>query len=166
MATEELEAKLVSYIQDAHAMEVNVLQMVGSMIASTADPELKKALETHKTETERHERSLRECLEAHNAKPAVITKEIPSMIGAMVKGIQDQVRTDKPGKNARDGFVTEHLEIAAYELLERLAERAGDGTTAEVARRNRADEERMANTIAASWDKVVDLTLKEAGIAA
>lgn len=82
----------------------------------------------------------------------------------MVKGLQDQIRGDKPGKNARDGFVTEHLEVAAYELLERLAVRAGDAETAEVARRNRLDEERMAQKIASSWDKVMDLTLKDAGL--
>src|SRR5215208_7114040 len=47
----------------------------------------------------------------------------------------------------------EHMEIAAYQLLERLADRAGDTETAEVARRNRADEEEMARRIDASWDR-------------
>jgi ferritin-like metal-binding protein YciE len=80
----------------------------------------------------------------------------------MLKGAVDSVRGDKPGKNARDGFVTEHAEIAAYELLERLAIRAGDTETAEVARQNRVDEEAMAEKIAASWDHVLDLTLADA----
>ena len=72
-------------------------------------------------------------------------------------------RTDKPAKNARDAFVTEHMEIAAYHLLERLAEKAGDQETAEVARRNRADEEAMAHKIHSNWDRFLELTLATPG---
>jgi ferritin-like metal-binding protein YciE len=160
-----LQTKLGDYVEDAHAMETNVLQMLGSMISTTSDPEIRAELERHKEQTEAQEQRLRDRLEALGRSPA-IRKETQTIVGALMKGVADQVRGDKPGKNARDGYVTEHMEIAAYELLERLAERAGDGETAEVARRNKREEEQMAEKIAANWDKFLDLTLDEEGIAA
>jgi len=161
----KLTIKLGDYIENAHAMETNVLQMLDSMIRTTKDKQIKRDLQLHKKQTQRHEERLRERLEKLGRAPST-RKEAQSMIGALMKGVGDQVRGDKAGKNARDGFVTEHMEIAAYELLERLAERAGDTRTATVARQNKREEEAMARKIAAKWDKYVDLTLAEEGIKA
>jgi ferritin-like metal-binding protein YciE len=161
---DKLQEKLLDYLQDAHAMETNVLQMLDSMIANTDDAAMLEMLTHHREETERHGTRLAERLDALGADPSV-RKQAQSVIGGAMKSMVDSMRGDKPGKNARDGFVTEHLEIAAYELLERLAMRAGDSETAEVARSNRAEEEAMAQQIAGSWDHVLDLTLAEAGIA-
>src|SRR5829696_3478974 len=143
MADDRLEQKLVDYVEDAHAMERNVSTMLDSMISSTDEPKIKKLLEDHRRQTEEHERRLRERLDALGAGTSTI-KEVGGLGAALFKGVGDMARTDKHAKNARDGFMTEHMEIASYELLERLAKKAGDQQTAEVARKNRADEQAMA----------------------
>ena len=125
--------------------------------------EVKEMLEDHKRETEEHERRLRERLDALGRGTSV-RKQAQAVGAALLKGVGDQARGDKAGKNARDGYTAEHLEIAAYQLLERLAKKAGDTETAEIARQNRSDEEEMARRIDQSWDRTLDLTLEENGI--
>ena len=163
MTNHDLHDKLVDYIQDAHAMEQNVLKMLDSMIENTDDEVTLALLRHHHAETEQHEARLARRLETIGEGTSG-RKQAQTMIGGALKSVVDSVRGDKPAKNARDGYVTEHVEIAAYELLERLAIRAGDHETAEIARHNRADEQAMADKIAASWDHVLDLTLADAPV--
>ena len=160
MADDKLQQKLADYVEDAHAMEQNDLKMIDSMISTTDDPETRQMLQNHKRETEEHERRMRERLEAMGRGTSA-RKQAQAVGAALLKGVGDKARGDKAGKNARDGYTAEHLEIAAYQLLERLAERAGDSETAEVASQNRAEEEEMARKIDANWDRFVDLTLAD-----
>jgi ferritin-like metal-binding protein YciE len=161
---EELKQQLVKHLSEAHAMEQNVLRMLDSMISTTDDPEIKEKLREHKVETETHLDRVEHRLEAHGQSPSIV-REAGGIFGALMKGVVDMARGEKAGRNARDGYATEHLEIAAYQLLERVATLAGDEETAEAARLNRADEERMAKEIDANWDKFAELSLKEEGIA-
>jgi ferritin-like metal-binding protein YciE len=163
MADDALQQKLIDYIEDAHAMEQSVSRMLDSMMSTTDDPEITEMLRHHKEETERHEQRLRERLDALGAGTST-RKQAQTIATALMKGAADQVRGDQAGKNARDGYVSEHMEIAAYQLLERLAERAGDTETAEIARQNRADDEEMARRIDQSWGRTLELTLQENNI--
>jgi ferritin-like metal-binding protein YciE len=163
MADDKLKEKLADYVEDAHAMEQNDLKMIDSMISTTDDPQMKEMLENHKRETEEHERRLRARLDALGRGTSA-RKQAQAVGAALLKGVGDVARGDKAGKNARDGYTAEHMEIAAYQLLERLAQKAGDTDTAEVARQNRADEEQMARRLDQSWDRTLELTLEENGI--
>jgi ferritin-like metal-binding protein YciE len=165
MASHQLKDQLVKHIDEAVAMEQNVLRMLDGMIETTEDEEIKSDLRQHKLETEQHVERLQRRLEAHDASPSMV-REASGIMAALMKGAVDMVRNEKAGRNARDGYATEHLEIASYQLLERIAERAGDMETAEVARQNRADEEAMAKKIEANWDKFAELSLKEEGVTA
>ena len=163
MASEELKAQLVKHIDEALAMEQNVERMLDGMIETTEDEEIKSELRHHKLETQQHQDRMRRRLEAHGASPSMV-KEAGGVMGALMKSVGDMVRSEKAGRNARDGYATEHMEIASYQLLERIARRAGDEETAEAARRNRADEEAMAKKLDAHWDKFAELSLKEEGV--
>ena len=164
MEQDRMRRKLVEYVQNVHALEQNVLLMLDSMILTTRDEEITKMLRRHKEESRRQEQKLRGRLEALGGLGLTsLGKDVSAIATAQAKGVFDLWRSDKPVQNARDAFVTEHLEIAAYELLERMAERAGDPETARVARENRAEERAMAERIAQNWDRFLDLALAEEG---
>jgi ferritin-like metal-binding protein YciE len=162
--TEELRNQLIKHIDEALAMEQNVLRMLDSMIANTSDPEIKEQLREHKLDTERQSDRLQRRLEAHGASPSAIREGV-GIMQALMKSVLDVARSEKAGRNARDGYATEHMEIATYQLLERIAQRAGDEETAQAARDCRAEEEAMAKKIDANWDRFAELSLQEAGIA-
>jgi ferritin-like metal-binding protein YciE len=161
MAT--IQEQLVKHIDEAYAMEQNVLRMLDGMIETTDDPQMKKDLEHHKAETEGQAERLKARLQAHGESPSMI-REAGGIVAALMKGVVDLARSEKAGRNIRDGYATEHMEIASYQLLERVAQRAGDSETAEVARQNRAQEEAMAEKLERYWDKAADLSLAEQGI--
>ena len=160
---DQLNAQLIKHIDEAHAMEENVLRMLDGMISTTDDPEILDALEHHKLQTQNHSDRMAERLEAHETAPSTV-KQIGGVLGALAKMPLDFVRGEKAGRNARDGYATEHLEIASYELLRRIAQRAGDEVTAQAAQDIIAEERAMAALIEQNWDKFAELSLQEEGV--
>jgi ferritin-like metal-binding protein YciE len=160
---DKLRSKLVDYVQAAHAMEISVTMMLESMIKAADDPKTKEMLESHLQQTTEHKRRMEERLKALDSHRSV-RKAGEAVAVAVPKGLIDRFRSDQRGKIARDGYVAEALEIAAYSLLEQLAMRCGDEPTAEAARRNLADEEEMAKKIAATWGNAIDRRARLGGL--
>jgi ferritin-like metal-binding protein YciE len=159
----QLKEQLIKHIDEAHAMEQNVLRMLDGMISTTDDPEILDALEHHRMQTQGHADRMAQRLEAHDATPSTV-KQLGGVLGALAKLPLDFVRGEKAGRNARDAYATEHLEIAGYELLSRVAQKAGDAETATTAREIIEEERAMAKVIEQNWDKFATLSLREEGI--
>ena len=159
----QMKEQLIRHIDDAHAMEQNVLRMLDAMIADTDDPEILDALEHHRMQTQGHADRMAQRLEAHHATPSAVT-QLGGVLGALAKLPLDFVRSEKAGRNARDAYATEHLEIASYELLRRVAEKAGDDETATAAQEIIEEERAMAMFIEQNWDRFAELSLQEEGI--
>lgn len=154
---------LVKQLDQAHAMEQAVSHMLDGMIRTTSDPSVKADLETHKQETEQHAEKLARCLERYDESPSKV-KEALGTLTALLKAPADLVRGEQEMRNARDGYATEHFEIATYRVLESLAKAAEDKQAVQVARENTADEERMAARIQRNWDRVVAASLEDEGV--
>jgi ferritin-like metal-binding protein YciE len=159
----DLQTQLVKHIDEAHALEQTVLRMLDGLIQTAQDPEVIDKLEHHKLETQEHESIMRRRLEAHGAQPSVV-RQAAGVLEALMKMPLDLVRGEKAGRNARDAYTTEHLEIASYELLARIADRAGDHETAAAAREIIADEQAMADFVSQNWDLFAQASLREAGV--
>jgi ferritin-like metal-binding protein YciE len=160
---EQLKDQLIKHLDEAHAMEQNVLRMLDGMIATTDDPEILDAIEHHKVQTQGHADRMAMRLEAHDAAPSAV-RQLGGVLGALAKMPLDFVRGEKAGRNARDAYATEHLEIASYELLRRVAQKAGDEETATAALEIIDEERAMANLIEQHWDRFAELSLEEEGI--
>ena len=158
-----LEEQLIKHIDEAHAMEQNVARMLDGMIETTDDPEILDALEHHKMQTHGHLDRMAARLRAHDSSPSAV-KQVGGVLGALAKMPLDLMRGEKPGRNARDAFATEHLEIASYELLRRIAEKAGDEATVKAATEIIAEEKSMADFISQNWDRFAELSLREEGV--
>jgi ferritin-like metal-binding protein YciE len=160
MTPSSLEEQLTKYLTDAHSIEQQALAQLRSAPEIAGDPELARAFSEHLTETEGHERLVRERLAAHDAEPAKLKDLFGTITG---KGFVAFARSqpDTPGKLTAHAFSYEHMELAAYELLARVAERAGDSETAAVARRIAGEERRMAQRLADGFDAAVDAALRD-----
>jgi ferritin-like metal-binding protein YciE len=74
-----------------------------------------------------------------------------------------RVNPDTPGKLAMHAYSYEHMELAAYELLRRIAERAGDEPVRAMADHIGAQERAMADRIGRHWDEAVTASLADKG---
>jgi ferritin-like metal-binding protein YciE len=160
MASEALQEQLNKYIADAHSIEQQALQQLRTAPDIAGDPGLAQAFREHFAETEEQERLMRERLAARGGAPSKI-KEIVMRAGGEAFVLFARSQPDTPGKLTAHAFSYEHLELAGYDLLIRVAERAGDAETAAIARRIRDEEQRMADRLAGSFGVAADASLRE-----
>src|SRR5436190_6502662 len=154
--------QLTSYLTDVHSIEEQAIAQLKVAPRIAGGPELARMYEEHLHETESQERLVRERIEARGAKPSAV-KDIAGRVGGWGMVLFAKVNPDTPGKLAMHAHSYEHMELAAYELLRRIAERGGDQSVAGMAREIAGQERAMADRIAARWDAAVDASLREKG---
>jgi ferritin-like metal-binding protein YciE len=158
MAT-TIDEQLTKYLTDAHSIEEQALVQMRLAPRIAGDTELASIFREHWAETDGHERRTRERLEARGAAPSKL-KEAVMKAGGLGFALFATSQPDTPGKLVAHAYSYEHLELASYELLIRVAERAGDAETADAGRAIRAEEAAMAQRLADSFDRAVEASLR------
>ena len=150
--------QLVKYLADIHSIELQALAQLRPALGIAGDERLCRAFERHLVETEDQERRVRERLEELGGKPSKV-KDTAGTVGGWGMAAFAAAQPDTPGKLAMHAYSYEHMELAAYELLGRLAERDGDEKTARMAADIAGEERRMAERLEQSFDTAVEVSL-------
>jgi ferritin-like metal-binding protein YciE len=162
----DIQKELAKYLADAHAIEAQAIQMLQAAPKIVGDvPELKKLFHDHLEETKAHQEIVKARLQAHDSSPSRL-QDAAMRLGALNIGGFFKAQQDTPAKLAGFAYAFEHLEIAAYEELKRVAAKAGDEETVRAAERIGGEERAAANAIAANWEIALQASLESVGAVA
>jgi ferritin-like metal-binding protein YciE len=164
------DAKLAQWLGEAHAKEAELEADLTAHISLTQKAAYKKRLHAHLKETREHKRAVARRIKALGARPTDVP-EIPGlptavseMTGKSIAAVKGQLgvaraliteQAETHVRNAQEELREEHVEIAIYTRIEAFADAVGDKETAQLAKRIRREEERMAKYLTAELPRLV-----------
>jgi ferritin-like metal-binding protein YciE len=156
---EDIRSDLINALADAHAMEKQSLTMLMAAKQVAGDPQLESLYAGHVAETNRHLELVEARLEAYDASRSIL-KDLAGRVSALVLGTGVVAQKNTPAKLVAVAYGYENFEVASYELLRKIAERAGDSETVEMCDRILVNERQAVEKLGASYD----LALQAAGV--
>jgi ferritin-like metal-binding protein YciE len=162
MAPNNLDEQLTKYLTDAHSIEQQALTQLKDAPKLAGDAQIASVFEAHERETEGHERLVASRLEERGAKPSKV-KDLVGLLTGKGFVIFAATQPDTPGKLIVHAFSYEHLEEATYSLLGKVAVRAGDEATAEVAAKIETEEREMGDRLSGCFDRAAELSVAKLG---
>lgn len=162
---DDIGRQLDKYLADAHAIEGQSLQLLARGPRLAGAPALATAYGEHAEETQGQQELVAARLSARGSSSSAL-KDSALRLGALNWGAFFAAQPDTPAKLAGFAYALEHLEIGAYEMLKRVAARAGDEDTVQMANRILAQEHAAANRIRSLFPTAVDAALDAQGLRA
>ncbi len=156
---ESPEDRLLEHLKDAHAIEEQALKQLERAVELAGDSELEQIYRDHLEETQEHSKLIHDRIQAHDEQPSAV-RDLTMRSGAVGLRQLADIPPDTPVKLAMHFYAFEHLEIATYELLGRIAKQTGDDETAEVAGKILEQEREAAEKVAGTFDRAVEMMLE------
>jgi ferritin-like metal-binding protein YciE len=163
VAPDDLQEQIVKYLADAHAIEAQAIELLEKGTGIAGAQTLEALYSEHLAETRDQQELVAERLSALGGSPATL-KDAALRAGALNWAMFFRAQPDTPHKLAAFAYAFEHLEIAGYELLKRVAQRAGDEETSELAERILVQEYEAASRIAGAFGAAIEASFEAAGV--
>src|ERR1700712_5622358 len=139
----------VTALQNAHAIELQALQIMGRQVERLQHyPEMEEALRHHIEETHGQRDRIEEALTRMAEKPAALKEGFLGLVGNLM-ALGHAPSQDEVLKNAFANQAFENFEIATYRCLLVFGEAAGKSTQLPAFVKSLGEEQRMAETVAA-----------------
>jgi len=163
VGADDLREQLVKYLADAHAIEAQAIRLLEKAPDIAGSPTLEELYADHLAETRDQQELVAERLAALGGSPSRL-KDAAMRAGALNWGMFFQAQPDTPHKLAAFAYAFEHLEIASYEQLKRVAQRAGDDATVQLADQILAQEYEAASRLSGAFGTAIEASLDAAGV--
>lgn len=153
---------LQKFLSDVYSIEQQALAQLRTAPDVAGDATLSKHFKEHLIETERQAERVKDRLEATGGSPSRV-KDAVMRLGGKGFLLFAVTQPDTPGKLTAHAYSYEALEFAAYDLLVRTAQKAGDGETQHMAATIREEERAMRDRLAEDFPRAADASLKALG---
>lgn len=158
---DEQKKMLIAWLNDAHAMEEGLVQVLEKQIEETeGKPEMQDRLKQHLTETKRHAELVASCLARYDTEPSG-SKDMFAKVSAAINGFGTSLLNDAMVKHVHSSYAAEHFEIGSYTVLRAAAIRLGDSETATICDQIIVDEQSMADWLIEQIPPAVETCLDE-----
>jgi len=140
--------RLLRYLNDAWAVEKNLVDALNKMAEEVVDPTLRGLFAAHRDVTKRQEEALEARLRALGKEPSGRKGFFSQLLTKMWEALRTpQDDLDRIVQDLMKGFGTEHFEVAMYQALEAYARAIGDEETARLANRHMLEEQAAADQL-------------------
>jgi ferritin-like metal-binding protein YciE len=156
---DDLQEQVTKYLADAHALEKQAKKLLEKAADNGGTPELERIYSEHLGETSGHAALVERRLDELGSSPSRF-KDAAMKLGGLNWSAFFKAQPDTPGKLAAFAYAFEHLEIAGYEELKRVAMRAGDTGTAEICDRILGEERAAARKVAGAFERAAEAALQ------
>jgi ferritin-like metal-binding protein YciE len=154
LADEDLDRHLDHYLQDAHALESQAIQLLALGPRLVEDEGLGTIFDEHLEQTREQSRRVEIRLEARGTSPSKL-KDLLLRGGGLNISAFFAAQPDTDVKLSGFVYAFENLEVAVYELLRRVAERTGDDETVAMAATISSEERAAAELVASTWGRTM-----------